>query len=65
MASQRTGRTQIKLLGSKIVRNIVAHKGEEMTDTRRNLTCINPVITLCTLHKIKGSQIKKSEVGCT
>jgi hypothetical protein len=54
MASQHKGITQIKLLGSNLLRNIVVRTGEEVIDTRRNLTGVNPVITICTLHKIQG-----------
>jgi len=52
MASQHKGRTQIKLLGSAFVRDAVVHTGGEITDTRRSLTGVNPVITICTPHKI-------------
>jgi len=50
MASQHKGRTQTKLLGSIFVRNTVVHTGGEITDTRRSLTSINPVINICTPH---------------
>jgi hypothetical protein len=65
MASQHKGRTKIKLLGSNFVRNVIIHTGEEVTDARRNLTGTNPVIAICILHKIYGSQIKNYEVGGT
>jgi len=54
MASQHKGRTHIKLLISNFVRNILVfvHTGEEVTDTRRSLTGINPVIIIFTPYKM-------------